>query len=168
MKCSTRHRKHAYSLIELLVYCSVLLAILTLGYTSLSRFWTLSARMRAHADDLREVLDAGEQWRLDVRTPGARIFSAADGEAQVFTIQTDPDHAIDWAFRQGTVLRRDHPNAAWVKRLSRVDQSSMEFERRGDIPTWRWDLELQSRTTKTRFRRPFTFAAVATSPALKP
>lgn len=168
MKFSTRRRQGAYSLVELLVYCSVLIAILALGYTTLSRFWTSSARMRAHADDLREVLDAGEQWRLDVRTPGARISSAADGDTQVFTIQTDPDHAIGWAFRQGRVLRRDHSNAPWETRLTRVDQSSMTPELRGDIPIWRWDVELQPRTIKTRFRRPFTFAAVASSPALKP
>lgn len=147
-------------LIECLVYISVFAILLGVGFAAFYALWDSSSVVRSTAGDISRTLQAGEQWRADIR--------AATGKIEVKSL---PDGAwlqiprgrgkIFYQFSDGTVWRKMASAAAWTPVLSRVQSSEMEPENRHQIRAWRWDVELRPRYAKAKTRPLFTFEAVA-------
>ncbi len=160
MKLIPRPVRRGFTLIEALVYITVLAAILGLGYTTLARLWTSSGYIRRESDDLRAVLATGERWREDTRRTAVRISNETANQEHVLTLQPPDGSPISWAFHRGRILRRTGATNDWMELLDRVRSSTVTEESRGVVNAWRWDLELEPVSKKSRFRRQFSFLAV--------
>jgi Tfp pilus assembly protein FimT len=79
---AVRDRSRGYLLVEMLVYISVLLVILTVGYAAMYRGANSSAALRHNARDIASALHAGERWRADVRNARGqpRLETTSDGQ----------------------------------------------------------------------------------------
>jgi type II secretory pathway component PulJ len=161
MNCSGSSKSHAFTLVELMVYLGVLASVLLIAYTTLDKLWTASAKVRLQADDLRAVLAAGELWRRDIRSEGARVEVESEGGEQVVKILGPGTNEVLWAYQGGAILRRSGTSNSWTQLVRRVRHSSMASDPRDEIPAWRWDLELDPASKQTRFQRLYSFVSVA-------
>jgi hypothetical protein len=153
---------HAYLLIEALVYIAVVLALLGAGYAAMYRCLDSSIALRRNADDITSALHAGERWRADVRsaTNGVRLEDMAPG--QLLRLQ-GTNSEVAYLFSTNAISRRLGAGS-WVRVLPNVKSSVMQADPREHATAWRWELELQPRTTGSvkpaRIRPLFTFIAV--------
>src|SRR5512137_1852725 len=71
------HSKHGrlagYLLTEALVYISVVVVILGIGYAAMYRSIRYSLDLRRSAEDISKALNVGERWRDDIRAANIRI-----------------------------------------------------------------------------------------------
>ena len=161
--------QRAYLLIEVLVYISVIVALLGAGYAAMYRCVDSSFALRRNADDITSALHAGERWRADVRaaTSQPRIENADAGQLLY----------LEGA--RGSVVYRYTTNAVfrsvgagpWVRVLEQVKSSTMAADKREYVTAWRWELEIQPRGKGSvkpgRVRPLFTFLAVPERPTTK-
>lgn len=148
-----------YLLIECLVYISVLLILLNVGYSAFYRCIENSVALRRNADDIVNALNAGERWRTDLRTANGTIRFEVLAEKRILHLPGARGE-VAYQFSTNAVLRRvgDGP---WVRLLAGVKSSSMESDPRPNVVAWRWELELKPRSKKMGRVRPlFTFVAV--------
>lgn len=160
MKVGKTSRQRGISLVEMMVYIAVLAVIMGIGFSAVVRLWSVSRQMRVESDDLRAVLATGDRWREDIRGSGGRIVLKTEGDSHVLEVHPGTTNELQWAFFDGKVLRRTGTNAAWATQLTRIRSSSVRPEQRDDMPTWRWDLEFEPATARSRFHRTFSFVAV--------
>ncbi len=146
-----------FSLIECLVYISVLAVILGLGYSALYRTYTNSENLRRNIHDIERTLQAGERWRADVRAATGTPDIIANGLRI-----PQRSGVVSYVFEGGTVWRLTGPTRTPV--LKAVKDSRMLMDRREHLVSWRWDLELASPQKVVRVRPLFTFQAVCTRP----
>jgi type II secretory pathway pseudopilin PulG len=152
------NRNGAFTIIETVVYISVLFVLLGAAYMAMYRCIDRSVALRRNANALTSALEAGERWRADVR--------AATG-----SVQTDKDllriptsrGEIAYRFEDHSVMRRISSNS-WVELLPGIKTSDMQPDRRQQVTAWRWDFELLPTRKDTadtnRFHPLFTFLAV--------
>jgi hypothetical protein len=149
----------AFLLIEALVYMSVLVVLLAVGYAALYRAMDNSIALRHNADDIASALRSGERWRADLRSATGEIQSETAPGEQVIRVPSGRGE-ITYRFVTNAVLRRvgDGP---WAGLLDNVKISVMRPDPRRQVTAWRWELELETRRkTTTRIRPLFTFVAV--------
>jgi hypothetical protein len=164
-----RRRQRAYFLIEALVYISVIMALLGVGYAAMYRCIDSTLALRRNAEDIASALHAGERWRVDVRASTAqpRVEDTQSGQLLVLDSPRGP---VTYRFGTNGVSRR-LGETAWMNLLPRVKSSAMTADRREHVTAWRWELELQPRVTgsmKPGHVRPlFTFIAVPKQPESK-
>jgi type II secretory pathway pseudopilin PulG len=149
----------AYSLIEMLVYISIVAVLLGLGYAALYRCMDNSAALRRSADDIAGAIHAGEQWRNDVRAAGDGVRLETNSTGQIFLVP-NLEKEVAYKFTGNTVFRRAG-DGGWSPVLSNVKATSFIPDSRSTIPAWRWELELQPRRKRLdRIQPLFTFIAV--------
>jgi len=147
------------SLIEMLVYMSVLLVILGVGYAALYHSMSFSTALRRSSDDIVNALRAGENWRADLRAATGPIQVEATPDEQIIHLRKARG-AVSYRFADNTVFRR-LGNNEWLPVLARVKASTFTSESRHNVTAWRWELELQTRTKWLNSMTPlFTFIAV--------
>lgn len=157
-------RKAAYSLIEMLVYMSIVVVLLGLGYAALYRCMDNSAALRRSSDDIANAVHAGEQWRSDVRAATTSVRLETNSNSQVLLL-TGPAKSVAYRFADNTVARRIG-NGGWSPVLANVNATRFESTARNGISAWHWELELQLRKKRLDHIQPlFTFIAV---PAREP
>ena len=141
-------------LLEAIVYVAVLAIVLGCGTALLYQSWGHNITLRRTTDDIIAALNAGELWRADIRSATGGIESTA----QEIRIPT-ANGLIIYSFATN-VVRRQSPNHP-PRTLANVRSSQMFAETRGQIPAWRWEVELNFNRKKTQLRPLFTFEAVA-------
>jgi type II secretory pathway pseudopilin PulG len=149
----------AFTLIETLVYMSMLFVILGLGYAAMYRSMDASAGLRRNASDITHALDAGERWRDDIRqaTRPIRLENAGDQEILLHIPQANGE--VTYRFSNNSVSRRG-PHANWLPALEHVKVSNFISDPRQKVTAWRWEVELQPyRKSLTRLHPLFTFIA---------
>jgi hypothetical protein len=153
------HRtENAYSLIEMLVYISVLAVLLGVGYGAVYRCMDNSIALRRNAEDIARALHAGEVWRADVRSAGAETRLETDSTGQILHLPQGETN-VAYRFTAHTIARR-MGNSGWTPLLQNVKTSEFLAEPRA-VQVWRWELELEARRkTLTQTRPLFTFIAV--------
>jgi hypothetical protein len=157
-----QRERGAFTLIEALVYMSLLAVIMALGYTALYRSMDASTGLRRNASDITHALDAGERWREDVRaaTRPLRIERISDDETLLHIPQAKAE--VTYRFASNNVVRRVG-SAAWAPALEHVDHSTFISDPRQKVTAWKWEIELQPyRKSLTRLHPLFTFLAVPT------
>ena len=153
-------------LIEMLIYMSVLLVVMAVGYAAFYRCLDRSTALRRSADDIAHTLQAGERWRADVRAALRPIQLETNAAEQILQLP-GPRGGISYRFATNTVFRRVGDNA-WSRVLGNVEASSFQPDPRGNVEAWRWELELQTRAKRiSRIRPLFTFLAVPNGDSTK-
>jgi hypothetical protein len=151
-----------YLLDEALIYIGALLVLMTVGYIALYHCLDNSVALRRSADDIARAMQAGERWRGDVRLADRAVRLETDAQTRTLVLQGKRQR-VAYRYADGVVYRRVE-DGPWVRFLERVKVSEMQADHRGAITAWRWELELQPRTTASvkpgRIRPLFTFLAV--------
>lgn len=154
----------AYLLTEALVYISVVLVVLGVGYVALYRSINNSLALRRSADDISRALSIGETWRADIRS-AVNIHTEETAEGKIVVMEA-AEKTNAWRVGSGTVFRRGDAGN-WLPVLSRVKHCSIERDTRSRVNPWRMELELVPRSKSARIRPLFTFTAVEHSPLSK-
>lgn len=153
------------SLVEMLVYMSVLMVITGVGFVALYRGMDNSVALRRSGGDIAKALRAGERWRADVRASTGQIRAEIIQEEQVIHLPGALG-PLTYRFATNTILRGT--GNGWVPVLSNVHSSAFRSEVRHGVLVWHWELELRPNTKKlSRVRPLFTFIAVRAGDARK-
>jgi Tfp pilus assembly protein FimT len=153
-------RRQAYTLIEMLVYMSLLFVLMALGYAAMYKSMDASTGLRRNASDITQALNAGERWREDVRaaTGPLRIEKINDEETRLHIPQAHG--AVIYRFASNSVSRRVG-SAEWAPALEHVNNSTFIADPRQKVTAWKWEVEMQPyRKSLTRLHPLFTFLAV--------
>lgn len=152
-----RRGEQAISLIECLVYISLVFVILGFGTAAFYRCFDNMKALRRNSDDITAALHAGELWRADVRAATQPIqFDAAKCEVRI----THRQGQVAYKFADSQILRQTAAGGPWAVVLPRVENSQMQSEARRHIAAWRWELELKTLRQPATTRPLFTFTAV--------
>jgi type II secretory pathway pseudopilin PulG len=155
-----RSRTRALTLIETLVYMSVVMVLIGIGTVALFRAMDNSLALRRNAGDITDALHAGENWRSDVRAAGRRVQLETNATEQILRL-SGVHGDVSYRFATNAVFRRLGRND-WTPVLGNVKASAFVADRRENVNAWRWELELQTRTKNiSRVRPLFTFIAVS-------
>jgi hypothetical protein len=154
-----------YLLTEALVYISVVVLILGIGYAAMYRSIHYSLDLRRSAEDIAKALSVGERWRGDIRTANIRVdWQQLDGERVM--ILEGSSGRISYRATDQTLFRKTG-DGPWAAVLSNIKTSSFQADKRDHVTAWRWELELLPRAKNPRLKPLFTFTAVPAT-ALKP
>lgn len=157
--------RHAYSLIECLVYIGVLFVLMGVAYIALFRCVANSVALRGNADDISRVLHIGERWRADVRSVSGNIRLETTNLVQIASLPTSRGKII-YCFATNTVSR-SYNGGPWGQLLTNVASSTMSADARQTLTAWKWELELAPGKKSPRIRPQFTFEALPESVAPK-
>ena len=152
--------ERSITLIECLVYISVLAVLLSVGGVAFHQGLRRSAALRRNAEEIASALHAGERWRADIRSATAAPRLESDGRRQTLHIPTGAGE-VAYAFADGAMWRHTGAETNRVPILPRVSASRVQAEERGGANAWRWELELATRADAPRIRPLFTFQTVA-------
>lgn len=160
----TLARIRGLTLIEALVYISMLLVISAVAFSSVQRLWTATGHLSAATDDGASALRAAEQWRHDVRSARTAVTLEDDGKR--CRLQ-GAEGTIVWSHGMGALWRQvgDRPAALWV---ARVEVCKFAVDPRQHVKAIRGDLILRPRSLRARQAPVFSFLAVpppSTSPS---
>lgn len=149
------------TLLELLIYMSMVSIIALTAFSALGRLWTAAGQMSAETQDQSIALQAAELWRIDVRGATSRVELDAEGKTCRMLHGTN---SVTWSFRDGVLQRQvqGRPPVFWVGRIAR---GAFSFDARPHATALRCDLLLTPRSVKARQAPALTFAAV---PRLNP
>jgi len=147
-------RTSGFTLLEMLVYMSVLAILMTVAWLAYYACTSHSLGIQSNVDDVVRAVRAGERWREDIRQ--ATAPPTLDGG-----VLRIPQEKGEVAYRMGekAVERRAGRDAAWEPFLTKVAASRMVLDPGKQVPSWRWEVELQSRA-HAQIRPLFTFRAV--------
>ena len=155
-----RGSDRGFTLIEALVYMSMLFLILGMAYTAMYRSMDTSAGLRRNANDIARAMNAGERWREDMRNATGPIRLEQTGQDETVLHVPEGREEIAYRFSTNSVSRRTG-NGQWLPVLDRVKTSDFIADQRKTVTAWRWEVELQSyRKAIVRTRPLFTFIAV--------
>jgi hypothetical protein len=149
-----------YLLIECLVYLSVIVVVLGLGFGAFYVCWDYSKALHYATDDINAALHAGERWRTDIRSATEKITVETMPEGEVLRIPCGTNEVL-YRFNAGEIRRQVASSDFSELLLPTVKASQMVTEARGPVAAWRWELELKSRRKEARLPLLFTFEAAA-------
>lgn len=146
-------------LVETIVYIAVLMILISLALTICFRAMDNARSLRAAADDIGRALNIGELWREDIRR-ATRAITLVDSDGQIALEIPHMDGAVLYRSEGNAVLRKASGNSTWVPILRNVKRASFRQDAGRLVKSWRWELELETRSPKARIRPLFTFQAV--------
>jgi hypothetical protein len=149
-----------YLLIECLVYLSVIVVVLGLGFGAFYVCWDYSKALHYATDDINAALHAGERWREDIRNATGKVTVETRPEGEVLRIPCGTNEVF-YRFNAGEIRRQVASSDFSELLLPTVKASQMVTEARGPAAAWRWELELNSRRKETHLPLLFTFEAAA-------
>jgi len=157
-----RQNESGVTLIECLVYISLVFVILGMATAAFYRCFDNMKALRRNTDDITQALQVGELWRADIRAATRPIqFEAAD---QLLRIPQE-SREVAYKFTDTQVLRRTGTDVPWVVVLPKVENSQMQADPRAQVKAWRWELELKTLRKPATMRPLFTFTAVPATTA---
>ena len=151
-----RH-EHGVTLIECLVYISLVFVILGMATVAFYRCFDNMKSLRRNSNDITQALNAGELWRADIRAATKPVRFSADDQLLLIPLA---DNEVAYKFADGQILRRAGQDARWATVLPKVQRSQMQLDKRTQVSAWRWELELKSLREPATVRPLFTFTAV--------
>jgi prepilin-type N-terminal cleavage/methylation domain-containing protein len=151
--------ERGFTIIECLVYISVVGVILAIGSAAFYRCWDDNKAISRNGDDIVRTLKAGETWRADLRSATGPIQMATTGSEQTLRIPHGNRELI-YSFANGEVRRRTG-NGEGLVVLPKVKSSQMQSEKRGHVTAWQWEVELAPGRKNAKVRPLFIFEAVA-------
>jgi len=158
-------RQRGFTLIECLVYISVLAVVLAIGSAAFYRFWDQDKAIRRNIDDIVRTVKAGETWRADLRSASGAVRIETNGAGQTLHIPS-AGHEILYVFADGEV-RKQIGDGAWTVVLPAVKSSQMQIDRREHVAAWCWEVELPVQKKNAKTSPLFSFFVVP-GPAANP
>jgi len=156
--CSNRTPR-GFTILECLVYVSVLGVILAIGSAAFYRCWDDNKAITRNEDDIVRTLKAGEIWRADLRSATGPIQVTSAGSEQTIHIPCG-NRPLIYSFADGEVRKQTGKDGAWQVVLPKVKSSQMQSEKRDRVTAWRWEVELASTRKNAKMHPLFTFEAV--------
>jgi len=148
-----------FTLIECLIYISVMAVILSIGLAAFYRCWDDNKAISRNSNDIIRTLKAGEIWRADVRAATGPIVIITTNSEQLVRIPTGKRERV-YSFANGEVRKQKDTDNSWQVILPSVKSSQMEIDKRDHVTAWRWEVELASKRKDAKVRPLFTFEAV--------
>lgn len=146
-------------LLETIVYIAVLMILIGLALSICFRAMDNAKALRAAADDIGRTLNSGELWREDIRhATGAIKLTEIEGRFMLEIPHTAG--AVEYRGEGNSILRKAAGNSRWSPILNNVKRASIRQDVGREIKSWRWELELETRSPRARIRPLFTFQAV--------
>jgi hypothetical protein len=144
-------------MVEVLAYLALVMIAVAGVHRAYRRCLLHHQALHRNAHDITRTLRAGESWRQDVRL----AVAVPHLRGNILTLR-HRDLDIAYVFRNGKVLRRAGPQAAWQEALNGVHSSRMHLDRGRDVLSCRWEIELTGSISKrvVTLRPLFTFQAV--------
>lgn len=158
LPCRSRTRM-GISLLECLVYMAILFVVVGCATAIFFRSWTDSKALHRNATDILAALHAGDQWRDDVRKAIGPVQVAETSDGEQIRIPSAQGTTY-YTFSNGKISRQGAGDSIGQVWLDSVKASQMQMEKRNDISSWRWELELKSSIRTAKFHPLFTFEAV--------
>jgi len=161
MKTFTNPRPlpRGFTLIECLVYISVMAVILGIGLAAFYRVWDDNKAITRNGSDIVRTLKVGEAWRADMRAATGPIRLVTTNSEQTLRIPQGKKTLI-YSFANGEVRKRSGDGASWLVILPKVKSSQLEVDKRDQVAAWRWEVELESQRKNAKVRPLFTFEVV--------
>jgi prepilin-type N-terminal cleavage/methylation domain-containing protein len=156
------HRERSprgFTIIECLVYISVMAVILALGLEAFYRCWDDNKAITRNGNDIVRTLKAGEMWRADLRAATGPINITTTNSEQTLRIPTGKKELV-YSFVDGEVRKRSDESSPWQVVLPKVKSSQMEMDKRDHVTAWRWEVELTSQRRDGKMRPLFSFEVV--------
>jgi hypothetical protein len=150
-------RPCAFTLIECLVYISLVFVVLGLATVAFYGCFDNMRALRRNSDDITQALHAGELWRADVRAATKPIQLDSAGQRLRIPHQNGE---VAYKFEESRLLRQASEDSPWVVVLPRVQHSQMQADTRAKVSAWQWELELKTLRKPATLRPLFTFTAV--------
>ncbi len=156
---SAAQRNRGVTLIECLVYCSVLMILAATGIVLLGKMMGFHRDLERNANDITRSLNAGERWRADVRQATGPIRSFVEGESVLFEIPQETDSVL-YQFDQHHLWR--HTSSESPSWLALKDVSGCQFvlDSRSHTEAWRLEVHLKTKLKTVRVEPKFSFLAV--------
>lgn len=149
-------------LLECLVYLSLWLLVVGLGFRFFYQAYTQSKHLARNADDIARVLKAGEMWRQDVRhSSTVPRWESREGETGRDFVLGAGDGWVAYRCTATNVLRRTSIDPGWRELFGGVETCEFHRDERGPVVSWRWELELKPRVRPASIRPRFTFQTVS-------
>ena len=164
-RCSNR-KARGFTLVECLVYISVLGVILAIGSAAFYRCWDDNKAITRDGNDIVRTLKAGEIWRADLRSATGPVQIATTGSEQTMRIPCG-DRELIYSFANGEVRKQIRKDGAWQIVLPKVKSSQMRNEKRDHVTAWRWELELASVRKNVKVHPLFLFEVVPGNSAVQ-
>ncbi len=153
MKRTRRH--NGFTIAELLTCMTITLILISAVGVTEYRHRRNASSLAQCANDVMVAVTAGERWREDVRA--AATTPKLDGDTLVIP---GKDGDVRYRFADGTVARRSGEAGEWRPVLRNVAASRMLPDPRQRVTSWRWEVELKTRSRMARVTPLFTFLAV--------
>jgi hypothetical protein len=83
------------TLVEVLVFFSLLLVFMAIGFAAYDRVWFESRRLEQRADAVRGLTQFGERWREDIRSASGPPLIHVDGRGMDIPVGT---RVVTWKF----------------------------------------------------------------------
>ena len=155
MRLQPTEATRGFTLIECIVYISVLTIVLALGSVAFYRCWDDNKAITHNGEDIVRTLKAGEVWRDDLRAATGPIEVSTTNSEQTLRIPCGNKQLI-YSFADGEVRKQTDKNNPWLVVLSKVKSSQMQIDKREQVTAWRWEVELES-TRKKLHTRPLFY-----------
>lgn len=147
-------------LLECLIYLSVVMIVFGAALGVFYNALEYSRRLQSNAEELVRALRVGEQWRADVRSSTGEIKLEKGEKAVAFCIPHGHEE-VTYIVATNEIVRFRSSAGLPERLLSGVSRSSFNFDERGRVRSWRWELKLAGRFKAARVTPAFTFTAVA-------
>lgn len=163
--CSTHsmpHREAGILLVECVVYIAVFAILLSVATVAFYQCWDYSKALRYSTDDIESALRAGEYWRADIRAADGRIILHRNAGGE--TVQMpQKGQTVVYRFANGQLCREIPAQNISRVLLTKIKNSDMQPDPRGNVSAWCWELELIQRRPQMHLPLAFTFEAVGLS-----
>ena len=146
-------------LIEAVVYLSLVFIVACGASMVALRLADKSERLKEKTDLIARVLQVGEVWRREIREAKAAIVFVEQNGFLDLHIPTDGDDIVYRDFGD-SVWRSGAEDEGPSLLFSNVERSEMIRDQRGEVVSWRWELQLSSERDVARVKPHFTFQAV--------
>jgi len=153
-------RRSGLMLMECVMYLGLVMLLVGLAMAALLMAFTQSTHLREGSDHIIKTLQAGEQWRADIRSAVGSPSVVHTATNSTLRLTTSSGGVIDYAFFDQTVWRKVAPRNDWQPLLQRVDASRFIPDQREHVRSWRWELKLVHGKSRPGMMPLFTFKAV--------
>ncbi|HEY1789754.1 MAG TPA: prepilin-type N-terminal cleavage/methylation domain-containing protein [Verrucomicrobiae bacterium] len=159
---SSARTRSGISLIECMVYVSVLAILMGIALGVFYVCWGGFRAVISTTDDVSAALRAGERWRADVRGASGTISVENSTSGQTVNIPENGNQIV-YSFNSDEVRRQVGPNGFSQLVLPKVKSSEMKSDVRSGVRAWQWELELRERPREPHLPMLFTFEAAQKS-----
>jgi len=146
-------------LIECMMYLALFVVLSAGVIVTFFLMLDSSTALRSNANDINRALQAGEQWRADVRGATGHVQNGVSTNGVIFSIPHG-NAMVAYRLSNGTLWRQKTTAAPWVQVLDRIKTSQMETATRGAVKACQWELELVPHRARAKVPLIFSFEAV--------